>query len=109
MVDIALKQEEAYRELFKRIGEKQVQAHLPLKGTPAPFLYVLDSRVIAFAAVMLREVKRQLPHHPLWVFTSLSARDLIDTRVQEGLRVLYELHSSSSLSERSRLSVMVDW
>ena len=86
--------EGAYKVLFARIAEKQVEAHLPYMGTHACFVYVLDCRIIQYAVEMLQKVHAQLPFHSLVVFTSVSARDLQDRQVVENLALLKRLYEA---------------
>lgn len=105
--------EEANTLLLRRLGEKLIDVHLPLKGIPALLLFFVDKDILVSSSEMLRTIKRQLKFQKIAIITMLDENDKKKEAIRKGLRELVELRKQGIiattfvLSPRSPFAVAV--
>jgi hypothetical protein len=96
--------EEANVLLLRRLGEKLIDVHLPLRGIPALLLFFLDKEALTSSSEMLRMIKRQLKFQKIAIITMLDENDKEKEVVRKGLRELAELHEQGIIATTFVLS-----
>lgn len=83
--------------LLNDFAGRLVEAHLPLKAVPAPFLYFIDAPLLPCITDLLQEVKRRLPMVSQVVVTTISGNDAKRLEVQEGVAAMLKLHQEECI------------
>jgi len=90
--------ENAYASLLREMPERLVEKYLHLRSVPSPINYYVDSPLLGCMCGPLSLTKRRLSLVSQFVATSISAAQINNPDVQEGLRAMQKLQDDGDIA-----------